>query len=80
MATRIINTTETWQELATGDCIIQNLKSGDFYVKYADTLPTDGLDGAFVVNTSSILNLPAPISGFIYVASKNNARIAVEDF
>ena len=80
MATRIIDTTETWQELATGDCIVQNLRSGEFRVKYADALPTDGLDGAFVINNSSILNLPAPLSGAIYVASRNNARIAVEDF
>jgi len=80
MGTRVIKTTETWQEITTNDCLIQNISAGEYFIKYSDTFPEDGFNNSFVINTSGILNLPAPLSGSIYVASKNNARIAVEDF
>jgi len=80
MATRIVDATQEWKELSQSDCIIQNVSNGEYFITYSETQPDNGYSNAFIIKHSGMINLPAPISGSIYVASKNNARIAVEDF
>ena len=79
MATRILTTSNEWQELANGDCLVQNLNNGDLYIKYADGLPSSGFNSSFRITSTSILNFPAPLTGSIYVATKASGKVAVED-